>query len=126
MLKKMEALGVSNEELYEIQRLAHIGAEHARLVKRARVIAPMLKNVELSAIENSAISRIQECNVWAGMGAALQNEQGVDGLKDEQPSGGPGTYAEDVRSVLISLALKKLDRHTGLGFQIMDLGKIAE
>ena len=96
---------VTPEEKQQVQRLARSQKAPIRLVQRARIIAGMLDDPELSA--TAAGIRAGLSNAVGAKWVGRFNEEGLAGLEDRPRSGRPRTHSEAVRSDLIGLALQK-------------------
>jgi transposase len=99
---------LTTEEEAEIRRLAGSRKEPHRLVQRAKVIAAMLDNPNLYAIQAGlqvGFSGTQSGVTWV----KRFNENGLAGLEDKPKAGRPPTHDAKVSSELINLALQKPD-----------------
>ncbi|MBA4376483.1 MAG: helix-turn-helix domain-containing protein [Anaerolinea sp.] len=122
MPEKMKVRVVSEEERQEVERLARSRTEPARMVQRAKLIASMLNDENLSAAK--AGRQVGYKSDASGQEWVRRfNGEGLAGLKDEQRKGRPRTHSESVRSALISLALKKPDS-LGLPFKLWTLERL--
>ena len=103
---KVRVRKLTTEEEAEIRRLANSRKEAIQTVQRARIIALMLDDTELTA--SDAGLRAGYASTATGSAWVMRfNEEGIEGLKDRPRTGRPATHNEAVRSALISLALQK-------------------
>lgn len=110
------------EEEAEIRRLAGSRKEPHRLVQRAKVIAAMLDDPKLYAIQAGlqvGFSGTQSGVTWV----KRFNENGLAGLEDMPKSGRPPTHDAKVRSELINLALQKPDT-LGYAYKLWTLERL--
>jgi transposase len=110
------------EEEAEIRRLAGSRKEPHRLVQRAQVIAAMLDDPKLYAIQAGlqvGFSGTQSGVTWA----KRFNEKGLAGLEDKPKAGRPPTHDAKVRSELIHLALQKPDT-LGYAYKLWTLERL--
>ena len=112
----------TTEEKVEIQRLAASRKEPIRLVQRAKIIAAMMEDPDLTA--GDAGVRAGYTSVGAGpMWVKRFNEEGLAGLEDRFRSGRKATHSREVRSAMISLALQK-PRSLGYPFELWTLERL--
>ena len=103
---KVRVRKLTTEEEAEIRRLANSRKEAIQTVQRARIIALMLDDTELTA--SDAGLRAGYASTATGSAWVMRfNEEGIEGLKDRPRAGRPATHNQAVRSALISLALQK-------------------
>lgn len=103
---KVKVRKLTTEEEAEIRRLANSRKEAIQTVMRARIIALMLDDPELTASDaglQAGYASTATGSVWV----RRFNEEGIDGLKDRPRAGRPATHDQAVRSAVISLALQK-------------------
>jgi len=103
---KVKLRKLTTEEEAEIRRLVNSRKEPIQSVQRARIIALMLDDPELTASDaglKAGYSSTATGSVWV----RRINEEGLEGLKDRPRAGRPPTHSQEVRSALISLALQK-------------------
>ncbi len=120
--KRIRLRTLTSEEETEIRRLAASRKEPIRLVQRARIIAAMLDDPELTA---------SQASLQAGFGSEVMgpfwvqrfNAEGRPGLQDRPRRGRKPTHAPEVRSALISLALQK-PRSLGYPFELWTLERL--
>jgi transposase len=93
------------DEEEQIRRLARSQTAPIRLVQRARIIAGMLDDPELSATAAGICAGLS--NAVGAKWARRFNEEGLAGLEDRSRSGRPRTHSEALRSELVGLALQK-------------------
>ena len=96
---------LAQEEEQEILRLARSQTAPIRQVQRARIIAGMLEDPDLSPTQAGLQAGLS--NVVGAKWVRRFNEEGLAGLEDRPRSGRPRTHSEAVRSTLIALALQK-------------------
>lgn len=122
MPKKIRLRALTPEEKAEIKRLAASRTEEVRLVQRARLIAAMLEDPNLTAGE--AGLKVGYRSVGSGpMWVQRFNAKGLAGLEDRPRSGRKPTHSQEVRSALISLALQK-PRSLGYPFELWTLERL--
>lgn len=110
------------EEEAEIRRLAGSRKEPHRLVQRAKVIAAMLDDPKLYAIQaclQVGFSGTQSGVTWV----KRFNEKGVVGLEDMPKAGRPPTHNAKARSELVHLALQKPDT-LGYAYKLWTLERL--
>lgn len=122
MAKRVKLRSLTAEEAKEVRRLARSRTETAQLVQRARVIALMLDDPQLTAAEAGRQAG------YCGDGSGIQwvrrfNEAGLEGLQDRPRSGRPRTHDETVRSKLVALATQK-PRTLGYPFELWTLERL--
>jgi transposase len=113
---------VDTDEKTEIQRLAVSRKEPIRLVQRARIIAAMYEDPQLTATEAGFRAGFRSSAVGA-MWVKRFNGEGLAGLEDRPRSGRKPTHSQEVRSALISLALQK-PRSLGYPFELWTLERL--
>jgi transposase len=122
MPKRIHLRTLTAEEQAEIKRVAASRKEPIRLVQRAKIIAAMMEDPELTAGE--AGQRVGYRSVGMGpMWVQRFNEEGLAGLEDRPRSGRKPTHSQEVRSALISLALQK-PRSLGYPFELWTLERL--
>lgn len=121
MPKRIQLRSLTSEEEQQIRRLANARKEPMRLVQRARIIAAMLDDPELTATE--AGMRVGFSRPIGPIWVRRFNEEGVAGLQDRPREGRPPTHNEEVRSALISLALQK-PSSLGYAFELWTLERL--
>jgi transposase len=122
MPKRIRLRALTTEEKTEIKRLAASRKEAMRLVQRARIIAAMVENPELTATEAGYEAGFKS----SAMGVQWVkrfNEAGLAGLEDRPRPGRTPTHSPEVRSALISLALQK-PRSLGYPFALWTLERL--
>lgn len=124
MPKRMRLRMLTTEEKVEIQRLAVSRKEPLRLVQRARVIAAMAQDPELTATEAGLRAGFKSTAMGA-MWVLRFNAEGLAGLQDRPRSGRKRTHSQEVRSALISLALQK-PRSLGYPFALWTLARLQQ
>ena len=103
MPEKLKVRAVSEEERQAVERLARSRKEPARMVQRAKLIASMLDDKNLSAAKAGRHAGYKS-DATGQEWVRRFNAEGMAGLKDEQRCGRPRTHPENIRSALISLA----------------------
>jgi len=119
---KVKVRKLTTEEEAEIRRLANSRKEAIQTVQRARIIALMLDDPELTASD----AGLQAGYASTATGSAWVrrfNEEGIEGLKDRPRAGRPATHNQAVRSALISLALQK-PKTLGYPFKLWTLERL--
>ena len=122
MPKRIRLRSLTIEERTEIQRLANSRKEPLGLVQRARVIAYMIEEPELTATQAGLRAGFRS----AAMGTIWVkrfNKEGLAGLEDRGRSGRKRIHSQAVRSALISLALQK-PRSLGYPFELWTLERL--
>jgi transposase len=122
MPKRIRLRPLTTDETSEIQRLAVSRKEPIRLVQRARIIAAMDNDPELTAMEAGFRAGFKS-NSTGAMWAKRFNEEGLVGLEDRPRPGRKPTHSQKVRSALISLALQK-PRSLGYPFELWTLERL--
>jgi len=122
MPKRIRIRALTAEEKIEIQRLAASRKQSIRLVQRARIIAAMDEDPELTATE-AALRAGFKSNATGPMWVKRFNEEGLAGLQDRPRPGRKPTHSQEVRSALISLALQK-PRSLGYPFELWTLARL--
>ena len=97
---------LTTEEKAEIQRLVASRKAPIRLVQRARIIAAMLKDPEMTASKAGLLAGFKS-DAMGPVWVRRFNEEGLDGLQDRPRPGRKRTHSQAVRSALIGLALQK-------------------
>ncbi len=120
--KRIRLRTLTGEEEMEIRRLAASRKEPIRLVQRARIIAAMLDDPELTASQASLQAGFSS-EVSGPFWVQRVNEEGLPGLQDRRRPGRKPTHAPEVRSALISLALQK-PRSLGYPFELWTLERL--
>ena len=103
MPKRIRLRALTTDERAEIQRLATSRKESIRLVQRARIIAAMAEDPELTATEAGLRAGFRS-NAMGSVWVQRFNEEGLTGLEDRPRRGRKPTHSREVRSALISLA----------------------
>jgi len=122
MLKRIRLRSLTTEEESEIRRLASSRKAPLRLVQRARVMAYMIEDPDLTATEAGLQAGFRS----AAMGTVWVkrfNAEGLAGLEDRRRSGRKPTHSQEVRSALVSLALQK-PRSLGYPFELWTLERL--
>jgi transposase len=122
MPKRTRLRALTTDERAEIQRLAASRKESIRLVQRARIIAAMAEDPELTATEAGFRAGFRS-NVIGSKWVQRFNEEGLAGLEDRPRPGRKPTHSQEVRSALISLALQK-PRSLGYPFELWTLERL--
>jgi len=122
MPKRIRLRALAAEEKVEIQRLTASRKESIRLVQRARTIAAMDEDPELTATEAGLRAGFKS-NAIGAIWVKRFNEEGLAGLQDRPRSGRKPTHSQEVRSALISLALQK-PRSLGYPFELWTLARL--
>ena len=122
MPKQVRLRALTAEETSEIQRLANSREVSIRLVQRARVIAAMIKEPNLTASEAGLRAGFKSKSVGVAWVKRF-NEEGLRGLQDRPRSGRKPIHSQEVRSALISLALQK-PRSLGYPFELWTLERL--
>jgi transposase len=115
---------VSEAEAEQIRKLANSRTQPLRLVQRARMIQLMLDTPRLPAGKAGKLAGYKS-DIPGRTWVKRFNENGIQGLCDEQRSGRPPDHTEEVRSSLISLALQKPDS-LGYPFALWTLERLQE
>lgn len=121
MANKLELRSVTPEEERELRKLAASRTAPARVVQRAKVLATMLEEPEIGAMEagrRAGFSGQSGCT-WV----KRFNEGGTEPLEDAPRGGRPPTHLPEVRSRLVSLATQK-PRSLGLPFELWTLERL--
>jgi len=124
MPKRIRLRTLTPEEKAEVQRLAVSRKEPIRLVQRARVIAAMAQDPELTATEAASRAGFKS-NVMGPMWVRRFNEEGLAGLQDRPRSGRQCIHNQAVHSALISLAVQK-PRSLGYPFELWTLARLQQ
>jgi len=119
MPKRIRLRSLTPDEKAEIQRLVSSRKEPIRLVQRARIIAYMVEEPELTATEAGLRAGFRS-DAMGTIWVKRFNEEGLAGLEDRRRSGRKRTHSQEVRSALISLALQK-PRSLGYPFELWTL-----
>ncbi len=122
MPKRTRLRALTTDERAEIQRLATSRRESIRLVQRARIIAAMAEEPELTATEAGFRAGFNS-NAIGSRWVQRFNEEGLAGLEDRPRPGRKPTHSQEVRSALISLALQK-PRSLGYPFELWTLERL--
>jgi transposase len=122
MPKRTRLRALTTDEQAEIQRLATSRKESIRLVQRARIIAAMAEDPELTATEAGFRAGFNSSPIGSRWVQRF-NEEGVAGLEDRPRPGRKPTHSQEVRSALISLALQK-PRSLGYPFELWTLERL--
>lgn len=110
------------EEEAEIHRLVAARKAPIRLVQRARIIATMLKDPEMTACKAGLLAGFKS-EAMGLIWVRRFNEEGLDGLQDRPRPGRKRTHSQEVRSALIGLALQK-PRTLGYPFKLWTLERL--
>ena len=124
MSKRIRLRALTVEEKAEVHRLAASRKESIRLVQRARIIAAMDEDPELTATEAGFRAGFKS-EATGAMWVKRFNEEGLAGLEDRPRSGRKPTHSQEVRSALISLALQK-PRSLGYPFELWTLARLQQ
>ena len=122
MPKRTRLRALTTDERAEIQRLAASRKESIRLVQRARIIAAMAEDPELTATEAGFRAGFRS-NVIGSKWVQRFNDEGLAGLEARPRPGRKPTHSQKVRSKLISLALQK-PRSLGYPFELWTLQRL--
>ena len=122
MPRRIRLRALTPEEKAEIKRLAASRKESMRLVQRARIIAAMVENPELTATEAGYEAGFKSSAVGV-LWVKRFNEDGLDGLEDRPRPGRKPVHSQEVRSELINLALQK-PRSLGYPFELWTLERL--
>jgi transposase len=122
MPKRTRLRALTTDERAEIQRLAASRKESIRLIQRARIIAAMAEDPELTATEAGFRAGFRS-NVIGSKWVQRFNEEGLAGLEDRPRPGRKPTHSQEVRSAIISLALQK-PRSLGYPFELWTLERL--
>ena len=120
--KRIRIRNITTEEEREIRRIVASRKEPLRLVQRARIIAAMLDEPDLTA-SKAALKAGFKGDVMGPVWVKRFNAEGIAGLEDKPRSGRKPTHSQEVRSALISLALKK-PGSLGYPFEMWTLGRL--
>ena len=123
MSNRVELRPLAAEEEQAIKGLARSQTAPMRQVQRARIVAAMLEDPDLSA--TGAGVRAGLSNAVGAKWVRRFNAEGLAGLEDRPRSGRPRTHSEAVRSKLIALALTKPSR-AGLPFALWTLERLQD
>ena len=123
MSNRVTLRSVTPEEEQQIRGLSRSQTAPIHLVERARIIAVMLEDSEISA--TAAGLRAGLSNAVGAKWVRRFNEEGLAGLEDRPRSGRPRTHSEAVRSKLIALALQK-PSSIGYPFALWTLERLQE
>jgi transposase len=122
MPKRIRLRPLTTEEQAEIHRLVASRTEAVRLVQRARIIAAMAADPELTATEAGLRAGFAS-NAMGSLWVKRFNEEGLAGLQDRPRPGRQPTHSQAVRSALISMALQK-PRSLGYPFELWTLERL--
>jgi len=122
MPKRIRLRALTTEEKAKIKRLAASRKEAMRLVQRARIIAAMVENPELTATEAGYEAGFKSSAVGV-LWVKRFNEDGLNGLEDRPRPGRKPVHSQEVRSELINLALQK-PRSLGYPFELWTLERL--
>ena len=123
MSNRVELRTLTDKEEQAIKRLARSQTAPMRQVQRARVVAAMVQDPDLSATEAGVEAGLS--NAVGAKWVRRFNAEGLDGLEDRPRSGRPRTHSEEVRSKLIALALTKPSK-IGFPFALWTLERLQE
>ena len=122
MSKRVRLRALTAEEKAEIGRLAASRKEPIRLVQRARIIAAMVEDQNLTATEAGFRADFKSSAVGV-LWVKRFNEGGLAGLEDRPRPGRKPIHSQTVRSELVSLALQK-PRSLGYPFKLWTLERL--
>jgi transposase len=122
MPKRIRLRALTADEKTEIRRLAASRKEAIRLVQRARIIAAVDEDPELTATEAGLRAGFKS-NALGARWVNRFNEEGLSGLEDRPRSGRRPIHSQGVRSALIDLALQK-PRSLGYPFELWTLERL--
>jgi len=122
MPKRIRLRALTTEEQAEIKRLAASRKEPVRLVQRAKIIAAMVEDPELSATEAGCKAGYKSSAIGV-MWLKRFNEEGLAGLEDRPRPGREPVHSQAVRSALVSFALQK-PRSLGYPFELWTLERL--
>jgi len=122
MPKRIRLRALTAEEEAEINRLAASRKEPIRRVQRARIIAAMVEDPELTATEAGQKAGFKSSAVGV-MWVKRFNEEGLAGLEDRPRPGRTPVHSQEVRGALVSLALQK-PRSLGYPFELWTLERL--
>ena len=106
MAKSITLRAVTSEEETEIRRLARSRTGPIHLVQRARIVAAMLQDPDLSATD-AGFSAGFKSSASGAMWVRRFNQEGLRGLFDRHRSGRAPTHRQEVRTALVGLALQR-------------------
>ncbi|MGD8751204.1 MAG: helix-turn-helix domain-containing protein [Anaerolineales bacterium] len=108
MPKRVHLRVVTPKEEVKIRQLANSDKNPTRLAKRARIIAEMLDDPELSA--SNAGLRANFKSLAAGSTWVKRfNQEGISGLQDRPRAGRDPIHGQEVWSTLVRLAIQDPD-----------------
>jgi len=110
------------EEKAEIKRLAASRKEPIRLVQRAKIIAAMVEDPNLTASQSGFQAGFKSSATGVEWVKRF-NEAGLAGLEDHPRPGRKPVHDQTVRSALVSLALQK-PRSLGYPFELWTLERL--
>ena len=122
MSKRIRLRALTAEEQAEVERLAASRKEPIRLVQRARIIAAMAADPDLTAREAGFRAGFKS-NATGVLWVKRFNEDGLAGLEDRPRPGRRPVHSQTVRSELVSLALQK-PRSLGYPFELWTLERL--
>jgi len=122
MPKRIRLRALAADEKAEIRRLTASRKEAIRLVQRARIIAAMDEDPELTATE-AGLKAGFKSNATGAVWVNRFIEEGLSGLEDRPRSGRRPIHSQSVRSALIDLALQK-PRSLGYPFELWTLERL--
>ena len=122
MSKRICLRELTAEEDAEVKRLASSRKESIRLVQRARIIAAMVEDPELAAVEAGHRAGFKSDSTGL-LWVKRFNEGGLAGLQDRPRPGRKPVHSQEVRSELINLALQK-PRSLGYPFELWTLERL--
>ena len=123
MSNRVELRTLRTEEKQAIKRLSRSQTAPMRQVQRARIVAAMVEDPNLSATEAGVEAGLS--NAVGAKWVRRFNEEGLAGLEDRPRSGRPRTHSEAVRSKLVALALTKPSR-ADLPFALWTLERLQD
>lgn len=122
MPKRIRLREVTAEERTEIERIVKSRTESVKRVQRVRIIAAMMDAPGLTASDAGQMAGFKSTNIGP-MWVKRFNEEGLAGLEDRERAGRPPTHAQETRSALIDLALRK-PRTLGYPFELWTLERL--
>jgi transposase len=122
MPKRIRLRALTTEEQTEIRRLAASRKEPIRLVQRAKIIAAIVEDPDLTATEAGHKAGYKSSAIGV-MWVKRFNEEGLAGLEDRPRPGREPVHSQAVRCALVSLALQK-PRSLGYPFELWTLERL--
>lgn len=123
MSNRVELRPLTTEEKQAIKRLSRSQTAPVRQGQRARIVAAMAQDPDLSATAAGMEAGLS--NAVGAKWVQRFNEEGLAGLEDRPRSGRPRTHSEATRSKLVALALTK-PSSAGLPFALWTLERLQD